>query len=362
MSRLARRITENLDNFEKGIYNYIPYSFEGLHNYFPGIFRGDYTLLTAGTSAGKTTLAKKMHIFDAIKFARKNKIKLHILAFLLEETETQFDYSLLSYLSNEKYGLRYNFRHYEAFGKTIKREDIPLLEECEKGVDVYKKYCTLHTHTFNTFGIYKTIREFARNRGKFFYKGREVPRAELEKPGDTSWDMYRADDPDEFVIVFFDNFNILHPQKNQAGLREAMIDMSRDFKDLVTKAFNYYVIGVVQQAFEKEDLEHVRDWEMFASLQGVGNSKEITRDAVNVLGLTSLSKFTDRQATWKGYPIRTLGNYFRVIDILKSRFGEVNVKTSLFFDGMTANTWELPKDDKEALAKALKLVKEYDTK
>lgn len=199
---LTARITQNHEDYLAGRINYLPFKPLGkFTELFPGLMRGELTAFTGTPASSKTSLAKKLIIHDGIEWAVNNNKNLHILYFGMEESKSQFLYSLLSHQGFLLSGIQYNIKDFECIGRTIKKEDIPLIDRAEKRVEKMLPFITYITDTYNSYGIWKKIREFASKRGKFYYKGVEAS----SFGEDHSWDTYTPNDPNEFVVVILDH-------------------------------------------------------------------------------------------------------------------------------------------------------------
>lgn len=199
---LTEKIRQNHEDFIAGKINYLPFEPLGkFTEWFPGLMREELTCFTGTPASSKTSLVKKLVIHDGIKWAIKNDRKLHILYFGMEESKNQFLYSLMSYQGFIMHGLQYNIKDFLGIGRTIDIQDIGKIKEVEGRVEKMLPFITYHDNIFNSYGIWKAVRDFAAKRGKFMFKG--IPLSNIS--AENSWDSYEPDDPDEFVVVVIDH-------------------------------------------------------------------------------------------------------------------------------------------------------------
>lgn len=333
---LVDRIKQNYENKQKGILNYIPFSPLGkVTDWFPGWMRGELSCITGTPASSKTQLLKRWCVIDPVKFARKSGKDVKIIWFGLEETQVQFEYSLMALLGYEMFGMRYNIRNFEFIGKEVNPSDFPKLDQVEERKDQIMKYITYYDSIYNPFGFHTTIRKFAAERGTFYLKG--VPL--LDTTDMTSgWDQYTPDNPEEFVIVVLDNTSFIHKEKGHPTDKEAIDATIEYLRSYAVKQFNYSVVVVQHQDSVSENQESRKAKEVLPTLQGLAKSKETQRAYLNVIGIANLNRTNtvgDNTGiqTWNGVNIVHMGNFARVINILKNRYGVVDVNDTVYTDG-----------------------------
>lgn len=331
------KIKNNKKDFEAGVLNYVPLpaEFKQFAAWYPGTRRGEYVGITGGTSSAKSQITRCIYLFNSIHWAIKNKVNLKVLWFGLEESKDEAKYYLLSWLLYKTYGIRYNIEHFEAVGKTVKDEHLDHIGQIEKTFNLFWSYIEFHDAEYTTHGIYNTVLEFAGTRGTFYYRG------EVVKVGE-KYDEYRPNDPKEFVIAVFDHLGILE-KTDEGSDRLAMGQMSRYIRQYICKLLNYIGVAVVQQMSEMENLEHIKSDQVYASLQGFGDNKTITRDMMTIIGITSPARYGINTLNTNQTHLGNKGSFnvgklevgdaYRVLGILKRRFGLVNKRTLLLFDG-----------------------------
>lgn len=338
------KIKQNKSDFESNIVKHIPCSIPRFNKEFSGIRKGDYICFTGNTSSGKTTLTKKIAVFDSIEYAIKTNLDLKILYFGLEESEEEFDYSLLSYLLKKYKNLRYNILDFEYVTGELKESDLTAVDEVMVIFNQWKSYIKYYDSVLHPYSIYLEVRNFANERGEFI----------ITNPDHSNWDTYLPHNPNEFIIVIVDHISLVETEKkhnNQLDL--AMKDMSTYLRQYVSKKFKYTAISVHQQAAVNEDLDHIKESQWMPTLNGLGDNKRIGRDYLTVIGIGNP----------KRYGINSFGNYtqlneydgfLRFIVIRKQRYGAVDNYMPIYFDGKCNWIRDAPTDSKE-----LKDMKDY---
>ena len=363
---LSEKIIKNAEKFQKGDdWNYLPFpDIKPFSEWFPGVRRGEYLCITAGTSASKSQWTRYVFMFNAIQWAIKNNIDYKLIWFGLEESIDEAKYALYSWILYKISGgkIRYNIEDFEGVGKSVNLDPENAILY-KKADDVFEKFWS-HIHYFdmvdNSYGIYIETKRIAVQRGTFFNKGVKLT-SEQVLEGE-KWTDYKPKNPNEFVTVVVDHIGLMEPQKDEKDLQTAMKKCSKNIRFYITKKFNYIGVVVQQQMLEMENLEHIRESQVYASLQGLGDSKVLSRDYQTVIGLTNINRYGIKIANTSvgSINVEALGDYQRVVSILKRRFGKTNRRCVVFTDGCVGNFEELPKPKTPEFASYVDKVKEYE--
>jgi hypothetical protein len=358
---MLSRIKENHERLKNKFQNYLPLiaKYYGVFvDWFPGLMRGELTCLTGSASSSKTSWIKDIVIHQGIGWAKENNMDYKVLYFGLEESTVQFNYSLLSHQGYLK-GMRYNIRDFECIGREVKAEDFGKLDfvwqDCEKMLE----YVNYYADDYTSDSIYLKIRDFAKSRGKFFLNGKEI--TDLSK----GWNKYVPDNSNEFIVVVVDHLLLLSKTKDEKDVHEAIWNMVENLRRYVVKHFNYSVVVLQHQDNVSENqTSRIRE-EVLPTLQGLGKNKEVGRSYMNVIGITNLNRTNSVGnqtgiSDWKGYKMRDLGNYSRCLNIMKSRYGIVDVNTLVYFDGRVGHFRALPDPKGEDYKKILEHIKKLE--
>lgn len=339
------KIEKNREDYLNGKLKCIPFNLDRLNKIVPGIIKGSLDCITANSSVGKTQITKKLYVYDAIKFAIDNNIDLKILYFGLEESEDEFDYALLSYLVHTNLRIRSNITDFSSFIDAYPQEYINQIKESNvpELFKQYKSYVTFYESVYNSWGIYLTIRNFAKSRGKFYQGNTLLSDDAFANSQNPAYSKYVPNNPDEFVICIIDHVSELVLQKDEPKLKDAIDNLVRHMRLYVTKLIKYNVLCVHQQDSSQESVDNKKENYMKPKLQGLGDSKTVGRAYVNIFGLFDPKRYN--MATYKSYDLNRLDRNFRVLNIIKQRYGSVGEEVPLFFDGKVTHIKTLPKAD-----------------
>lgn len=346
MSKFRKVFDRIKNNFENDI-NCIPSKFNRFKPFFLGIIRSTYIIITASSGIGKSRFTKWAYMFSPLEFVKNSpelNIKLKIFYFSLEENEDKFIRSLISSELYQRYKLEISARDLLDLDKDnskMSQDVLDKIEECAEYIDSFLEDVEVIDSIRNPYGIYKYVRAYAAANGKFYLKGQEVDATQPSQ----SWDKYVANNPDEYVEVIVDHYGLLEPEKGMT-LRDAIGKFSSDYALKIRDKFGYTIIGVQQQAADKESQEYTMkgqsiESKLEPSLDGLGDNKTTQRDADFVYGLFAPERYEIKDH--RGYDITILRDSYRQLKLLKDRDGEANKRIGLYFQGAINEFSELPK-------------------
>lgn len=362
---IFKKVRDDIQKARHNDYNVIPSFFRRFSAWFPGIMRGLYTIITANSGVGKSIFFRKIYIYDAIKFIEENpdqKIKYHMMLFLLEESKEAFIYKGISKQLWERFGISLSSRDLKSYfnnkglGKTSKVTDeiMAYIDQIEPYFDKIEEYVELIDHIRNPTGMWMHIRKYAASHGKFYWRetdkdGKEINRKlipDIFKEG-VRWNYYEPDDPEAYVLIGVDHLSL---SQLESGLTQhaTMGRLSSEYLIRARNQLGYSPVVVQQQASDKEKIEvnfkgETNEAKLEPSLDGLANNKETQRDADVVYGIFGPSRYGIKEH--QGFDITQLGNSYRWFTCLKDRDGEPNVGIALYFNGKVGEFQELPNID-----------------
>jgi hypothetical protein len=340
--KALNRIKQNKSVIESGGFNCIPFEFDRFSNYIPGIMQEVMYLVTANSGIGKSQITKTMFVRTPIKFIEEHPdsdIKLKIFYFALEESEEEFYNFLISARLKEQFNLDISPIDLLSFKLPVSNEIIYKIEQTRNYFNFYSKYLEVIDYISNPTGLFKHVREYARNNGKFFLNGKEVD------PTKEVFNEYKANNPNEYVIVITDHIGLLQPE-GELNQHQSLTKWSAEYcRKQLSKRYKYIIVNVQQQSAESEKKQFTNRGDNIIqkvepSLDGLGENKLTVRDHHVVLGLFAPDRHEIE--TYLGYNVQVMKDNFRSLNILKNRIGVPNKKLPLYFDGATNLFKELP--------------------
>lgn len=343
---LIKDLEERKIRKDSGKYNSILLPFERFGSRFIGFEKGKYGIITANSGIGKTKISKFLTVISVYRFCKKHNIPFKIKYFALEETETDFWLSMISIILHSKYNKLVDIQELKSLGNSsLSQETLKQIKDVEGIINDMMNYIKVYDYISNGFGIYKEVREYARDNGKFYFKDKEVKEGDL-------YDTYKPNNPEEHVLIVLDHVSLLIEEKNyeteeKMNHWQSLGHWSKNYAlKYICKRFNYSYIGIQQQESAKEKQEYNKGQTIIEklepSLDGLSTNKELQREADWVLGLFAPDRFEIHN--YRGYDITKLKDTFRALKVLKDRhYGTANTYVPLFMNGVTNEFYELPK-------------------
>lgn len=149
-------------------------------------------------------------------------------------------------------------------------------------------------------------------------------------------------------MIIIDHISLIDTETlngRNLNLAESMVHLSSNYLIKLRNRFNYIPVVVQQQAAAQESVENAKANKLKPTLDGLGDSKLIGRDANLILGL--FSPFRHEIPEYKGYDITIFKDNIRFLEIVGGREGGAGTICPLYFDGAVNYFKELPKSDNE---------------
>lgn len=333
----------------EGKYPCIPWlSLPKLSSVIPGIQKGRYIIVTANSKVGKTQICDFLFLYEPIEFILKNpdcNIKLKIFYFSLEISKEDKILQMLCYKLYKDYKLIYTSDQLKSYFKGyILEENLLKIFESEEYKNFFAKVEEIVVFVDkirNPFGIYKFVRDFAYQNGKFYNKdNQEVSQGEM-------YEYYVPNDPDLYVEVITDNVSLLTPEKGE-DLWTAIFKFSSDYCLKMRDNFKYTVINIQQQSADQEKQQFTFKGDSIInkirpSPDGLGDCKLTGRDCDLMIGLFAPNRYKIEE--YEGYNITKLRDNYRELSILLNRRGGGAINLDLYFNGAVNYFAELPKPE-----------------
>lgn len=355
----------------KHIAIYLDEKFPLLSVAFPSIVKGQLTMITGSTSSGKTQLTKALAINHALDYEDKNKnVDLKIIYLALEETELEFKQKLTISLLEPMYFNEFgehcdiSYDHLNGSRKRTKHQDegilftdkeLELIDKASAKAEEYIQRIHLITDVSSPTVMFNKCQKIAEKWAKCSYKDEII---EIEDPTTGKKIKrkerlldYKPGSENEHVILATDHMSLLLPEIDPISGRmlseREVINKWNGYycRAIFCKKYGWSVFNVIQQNFDSDKISTDNYGDTIVSktkprLGTVGNSRESTRDAHNVLGIYNPNSFDLKN--YAGYDIGKFGDTFRSIIILKARNGGANMEVPMLYDGMTQTFRELP--------------------
>lgn len=249
--------------------------------------------------------------------------------FALEMSAEMIMGKLLSMYIFEKYGLEISLkellsrkRHYTLSDEyyEIVKDSLEWMKKVESIVTIYDKAC-------NAKSLYKDLIKELESTGKFI---------ETDKRK-----MYVANNPHLIHVVVIDHISLARPSDGHTLKEE--IDLISAYLVTLRNMCKISPVIVMQANRDSSNIERRKQGLNNLRLSDTKDSGNVVQDCEIVLSI--FNPFREKLATYNKYDVKTLGDKFRVVSVLKSRYGEADVEIGMNFFGRSGIWAELPLPD-----------------
>lgn len=301
-----------------------------------GVTKGTYTLLFSGTGSGKTSLALYSYIYKPI-MEHLDDDNFKITYYSLEMSAELLFAKLLSIYIFEHYGIELSTKELlsRERGYVLNDDMYQIVQECIPWLHKIEKIITIFDKALNADTLYRHLH------------------GELEKTGTftktESRTIYTPNNEDLIHLVVIDHLSLVRKSNNRS-LKEEM-DLISSY--LVTLRNICKISPLVIMQANRDSTSMDRKKAGFDNLQ-ISDIKDTGNPAQDAEIIISIfNPYREKLSNYKGYEIkcdnsnhyRGLGPNFRVITVLKNRYGESDVEDGCAFYGKCGIFAELPPAD-----------------
>lgn len=341
-----------VEDGRKGLNKGIPMGFSRLDKFLRGLQKKKYYLVGGSTGTGKTALVDEAFLINPYNWITKNKSKESLKVFYFS-FEIDLESKLAKWVSYQLFiDERIEVDPEHILGMDMQSEDD---EENKLSNELYEKVKAYKEHfekmfEFIEFEDVPMQPTAMTNKVKNYFEanGRWVEFERTVKDKVQKIKYYKANNPDEYVLVIVDHVGLVRPErasKGEAGLnkKQTIDKLSSQLIELRNK---YKAIPVVVSQFNRElgDIQRQRFKELVPQLEDFKDSGNSQEDANVVIALFSPKRYNiDRYLEYdlksKGYDI---GEFFRALFVIKNRGGRDGVSLGTRFLGHCGYFEEIP--------------------
>ncbi len=330
--QLKQEIADGLEGKNNGL----SMGFNRLNKYI-GIRKRIMTLVFGASGSGKTAYVHSAYILNPydnyIKIKEKSGIKFKVILFSMERSKV---YILAKWLSRKIFMDTGNLIPIQKmlgwWDTKLTKEEHKLILEFEWYIKDLLEVVDIIEGAQNPTGIYKYVKNYAEENGKFVQK-------------DEYTKIYVPDNPNEIVIIVEDHLGLTKIEKGMSSKKEA-IDKVSEYNQWFRDVLGYSPVPVSQltrnlsnPAFQKMD-------SFEPTIDDIKESGRPGEDSDVVISIFDPSRFKTNDVSYNAQKFidPTNGaNYFRSIKILKNTYGEDSIRCGMGFQGATGIFKELPK-------------------
>lgn len=321
---LLKKIEEGREGKNQGYSMGLP-KLEGI---IDGVTKQTYYVVFSNSGAGKSSFCLYSFIYRPL-MEHLNDDNFRIIFFSIEMNADMLFAKLLSTYIFETYHRELSMKDLLSRRKNYRLSDesyeivqkcIPWLQKVESKLIIYDKSPNANT-------IYAFVSKDLEKFGKF-----EV--VENHK-------TYIPNNPNMLYMVVVDHISLVRPQTSHT-LKQEIDEVSKYLLTLRNIAGITPV--VIQQANrEQGGMERRKQGVSNFTINDTKDSGGPVQDSEIVISIYNPHR--DRLSSYRGYDITQLGDKFRIISVLKSRYGDSDVEIGTAYYG-GINKWvEIPKPD-----------------
>lgn len=365
VNRTLEYLQKRRNKILEGGINSIPSPFVRFRSEFIGIEQGKYYCVTAATKGGKTQFASFMFLYTPLLYAYNNrdKIRLKIFYYPLEETPEDVTKRFMSYLLNllSNGTLKVSPTDLQSTdnNKPVSQEVLDTLKS-DAFQDILNFYeeTVVFSSSRNATGVYNEVRKYMEDNGTV-HRRPQIVKDDLGNNKEVQvFDWYEPNDKDEYVIVIFDHLSLIQTERNLTLKQSA--DKLSEYLVILRNRYNVTPVLIQQQAFDMESLDAFKANKLRPTAQGLADSKYTARDCNVLLGI--FNPFKHELPEYQRYDITRLRDKCRFLEVVLNRGGNCGGLVALFFDGAVCDWRELPSpDNTRELDKVYTYIRKYNT-
>lgn len=296
-----------------------------LESIIDGVTRQTYTTVFSNSGTGKTNFVLFSYLFTPL-MEHLDDDNFKVFYCSLEMNSSIIFAKLLSMYIFKTYGIELSIKELLSRKKGYRLNDknYQIVKECEKWLNKIESKIIVYDKTLNAKILYKLLMEDLQKLGTF----EETERRKV----------YHPNNPELVYVVVIDHISLVRPQPGNTLKQE--IDDTSAYLITLRNMCGISPVVVQQANREQGNMERRKQGVNNFTINDTKDSGGPVQDSEVVISIYNPNR--DRLSTYRGYDVKRLGNVFRVISVLKSRYGEADVEIGVNFFGRS-NWWvELP--------------------
>lgn len=297
-----------------------------LEQVIDGVCKGVYYLIGGESGTGKSSLMLYSFVYRPL-MDHLNDDNLRISLFSLEMNCDKVLAKLLSTYIFEKYNKRLSVKQLLSAQKDyiLSDENYAIVQECRPWLDNVASKLVVYDKNVSANSIYSHLLKELEERGTF----KETDKRKI----------YIPNNPDLLHIVITDHLARVFPAQG-ATIKQEM-DLTSKYLYSLKNRCNITPVVLQQLNRGIQSMDRRKESMVVPLTSDFKDSGSSQEDAEIILAIFSPNKA--KMSTHNGYDIKQLGDKFRSIFVLKSRYGEGDVEDCIYYDG-SINRWtELPR-------------------
>lgn len=291
-----------------------------------GVTQNTYTLVFSPTGSGKTSLALYSYIYKPL-MEHLDDDNFRVIYYSLEMSAELLFAKLLSIYIFETYGIELSTKELLSKKKNFVLSDeyYNIVKECMPWLHKVEKIITVYDKALNAETLYKSLSSELEKVGEFKDEGTRK--------------VYIPNNEDLVTLVVIDHLSLVRRSAGRS-LKEEM-DLISAYLVTLRNRCKISPLVIMQANRNSSSMDRRKEGLNNLTINDTKDTGAPAQDAEVIVSL--FNPYREHLNTYKGYEVKQLESNFRVITVLKNRYGEADVEIGCAFYGRTGVFAELPK-------------------
>ena len=319
------QLFKNIDSGKEGRNVGISTGLPAIDSLIYGIQRKYLYTIGADTSGGKTSFAIDVFVYNLIKNAGTRPVS--ILYYSFEMSSDILFAKLLSLHIYDTYGEVITYDEILSLNEPISEEKYQYIQKSKEWLFELEKKVTIYDKALSPQGIYATCKQWLKNFGQF------IDVSEHKED-------YIEDNPDHLKIALLDHVGLISGQ----GSKKERIDLTVDFFIHFRNKCSLTGVFIQQLNRNSKGMDRKTNGYELIQLDDFKDTSGTTDGSDVVIAL--YYPYREKIARCEGYPIQNvLKKRFRLIQVLKNRYGIADSNKGCVFFGEIGMFKEIPRPE-----------------
>ena len=290
-----------------------------------GVTKRTMTVIASGTGQGKSSFVLYAYVYRPL-MEHLDDDNFYVSYFSLEMPATIIFSKLLSTYIFEKYHKELSITEIlsRKKGYILNDENYKIIKNCTEWLNKIEKKIHVYDKSLNADKLYAILMQKLEQFGQF------------EETDNRK--VYHPYNPDLLYEVVIDHAGLLKPSNGRS--KKGEMDTATAYLVTLRNMCGLSPTIIQQINREQSNIERFKAGRTGIQLSDLKETGDISDAAEVIIALYGPNR--DKLNTYRGYDIKKLGDFIRIIQFLKTRFGSCDVELAVNYQGKI-NIWkELP--------------------
>lgn len=293
-----------------------------------GVAQNTYTLVFSPTGSGKSSMVLYSYIYRPLMDHLEDG-NFKVSYFSLEMSGELLYAKLLSMYIFEKYHIELSTKELLSKKKNYKLgdENYKIVQECLPWLLKVEEIVTIYDKSLSAESLYSILLKELEREGTF---------TEVEKHK-----IYTPNNKDLVHLVVIDHLSLVR-RTNGRTLKEEM-DLISSYLVTLRNRCKISPVVIMQANRSATSIDRRKEGLNNLRIDDTKDTGAPSQDSEIIISI--FNPYREKLSSYRGYDVKLLGQNFRVITVLKNRYGEADVEVGCAFYGKISYFSELPKPD-----------------